>query len=628
MPNWSIEDSRETYSLKNWGEGYVDVNHKGHLSVRPFRQPDTGEIDLKMLIDDCHNQGVSLPVLIRFQDILKDRLQRLCQAFKGAFEQHNYQARYTAVYPIKVNQQFSVVSGIIEHGDGCVGLEAGSKPELMAVLSVAEAGKHTVICNGYKDREYIRLALIARRLGLEIYIVLEKVSELELVLDQARDLNIEPLIGLRLKLASMGKGKWQNTGGEKAKFGLTAEQILNAIEKLQAENCAHWIQLLHFHMGSQIANLSDIETGLAEAAQYFSEMHSLGVNINVLDIGGGMGVDYEGSASNNEFSVDYSLDDYASAVTKCFSDVCQLHQIQQPAIVTESGRAMTAHHAVLITDVVNAEQHAEIVIEKKSGSESELLAEAYSAYEASESSDPVLIYEKITALYQQAQLAFVENKFSISERAQLEKIYLGCCQRLKKNLSHENDKQQELLNFINEKLADKFVCNLSIFQSIPDVWGISQIFPIVPLQYLHQRPDRRAIIQDLTCDSDGQIEKYVDRYGIETSLPVHQVQANEKYLLGIFMVGAYQEILGDMHNLFGDTNTINVFLDDKNGYKICDVETGDSVLELLNYVHFNSDDMLLAYKNKVEAVDLSVAETALFFDELKHGLEGYTYMED
>ena len=628
MPSWSIEDSRETYSLKNWGEGYVDVNQEGHLSVRPFRQADAGEIDLKALIDDCQSQGVTLPVLIRFQDILKDRLHRLCQAFKSAFEQHNYQSSYTAVYPIKVNQQFSVVSGIIAHGDGCVGLEAGSKPELMAVLSVAEVGKHTVICNGYKDREYIRLALIARRLGLQIYIVLEKVSELELVLKEARDLNIEPLLGLRLKLASMGQGKWQNTGGEKAKFGLTAEQILNAVEKLQAENCTHWIQLLHFHMGSQIANLSDIETGLSEAAQYFSELHKRGVNIDVLDIGGGMGVDYEGSASNAEFSVDYSLDDYASAVTKCFSEVCKQHQIRQPAIVTESGRAMTAHHAVLVTDVVNSEQHSEIVIAEKSGSESELLAEAYTAYEESESSDPVLVYEKITALYQQAQLAFVENNFSISERAELEKIYLGCCQRLKKNLSHENVEQQKLLNYINEKLADKFVCNLSIFQSVPDVWGISQIFPIVPLQYLHLRPDRRAIIQDLTCDSDGQIEKYVDRYGIETSLPVHQIQAGEKYLLGIFMVGAYQEILGDMHNLFGDTNTVNVVLDENKDYKICDIETGDSVLELLNYVHFDTDEMLVAYKNKVEAADLSAAEEGMFFGELKHGLEGYTYMED
>ena len=628
MTDWSIADSRETYSLKNWGEGYVDINTEGHLSVRPFRAAEAGEIDLKALVDDCQDQGISLPVLIRFQDILKDRLSQLCGAFKEAFKEHDYQSNYTAVYPIKVNQQFSVVAGILEQGDGCVGLEAGSKPELMAVLSVAEAGKHIVICNGYKDREYIRLALIAKRLGLQIYIVLEKVSELALVLEEARDLKIEPLLGLRLKLASMGKGKWQNTGGEKAKFGLTAEQILNAVETLQSENCIHWIRLLHFHMGSQIANLSDIETGLAEAAQYFIELHKLDVAIDVLDIGGGMGVDYEGSASNSEFSVDYSLGDYANAVTRSFSEACARYQIKQPAIVTESGRAMTAHHAVLVTDVVNAEQHCEIIIEKNMNVRSELLEKAYSVYEESQLGDPVLVFKKVNALYQQAQLSFVNNEFSISERAELEKIYLACCHRLKKNLSHDVEEQQTLLDFINEKLADKFVCNLSIFQSVPDVWGISQIFPIVPLQYLDQQPNRRAIIQDLTCDSDGQIEKYVDRYGIETSLPVHQIKEDEKYLLGIFMVGAYQEILGDMHNLFGDTNTVDVILDEKQNYKICDTESGDSVSELLNYVHFNTDEMLNSFQSKVDAAGLTSTENKMYFTELKHGLEGYTYMED
>jgi len=628
MTDWSTEDSKETYSLKNWGEGYVDINQQGHLLVRPYRASDKGEIDLKKLIDEIQSQDIALPVLVRFQDILKDRINRLGAAFKQAFEKHQYQAKYTAVYPIKVNQQFSVVSEIVEHGQQAVGLEAGSKPELMAVLALAKTNQHVIICNGYKDREYIQLALIAQRLGHRIYIVLEKISELELVIEEAEKIGAEPLLGLRLKLASIGKGKWQNTGGEKAKFGLTAGQILTAIEKLKLINRENWIQLLHFHMGSQIADLSDIRTGLAEASQYFTELRRLGVNVSVLDIGGGMGVDYEGAATTSEFSVNYQLADYADAVVECFQKVCEKHKIEYPDIITESGRAMTAHHAVLVTEAINAEQVAELEITENINLTPPLLARAYSLYEESASADPVLIYQQVNALFYQAQSSFVKNDLSIEDRVTLEKIYLACCQRLKKNLSHDKEDQQKLLNDINEKLADKIVCNLSIFQSIPDVWGISQVFPVVPLQYLNQCPDRRAIIQDLTCDSDGQIERYVDRYGIETTLPVHQIKENEKYLLGIFMVGAYQEILGDMHNLFGDTNTINVELDQNKNYRLCDPESGDSVSELLTYVHFNTETMREIYRQKVQDSDISEQQKKIFLDALMHGLDGYTYMED
>lgn len=627
MTNWSVDDSKATYCLSRWSEGYVDVGQHGHLVMRPYRDAAAGEIDMKALLDEIQNQDISLPVLIRFQDILKDRINCLCQVFKNAFDKHDYSSRYTAVYPIKVNQQFSVVSEIIHHGDENIGLEAGSKPELMAVLSLAETGKHTIICNGYKDREYIRLALIAKKLGHKIFIVLEKTSELDLVLQEAAELKVEPSLGLRLRLASMGKGKWQNTGGEKAKFGLSAEQILDIIKQLQQKDCGSWIQLLHFHMGSQIANLADIKTGLAEAAQYFIELNKLGVKIQTLDIGGGIGVDYEGRAAKSEFSVNYTLQEYADAVIGCFSRACIEYEIEKPSVITECGRAMTAHHAVLVTEVINAEQTEEIVFKEIPQSTSTLLQRAYSIYEESFEADPVLIYQQINALYHQAQSAFVKNNLSITERADLEKIYLACCQQLKKNLSHEDAEQQDLLNDINQRLADKIVCNLSIFQSIPDVWGISQIFPIVPLQSLDKRPDRRAIIQDLTCDSDGQIEKYVDRYGIESSLPIHQIQENEKYLLGIFMVGAYQEILGDMHNLFGDTNTINVYLEPGNKFRLADPEAGDTVTELLSYVHFDTDKMMEIYQRNIEKADLTEQEAKMYLDELLNGLDGYTYLE-
>jgi len=626
MTDWSIENARQTYCLPQWGEGYVDVSRQGHLLVRPYRDAVKGEIDLKKLVKEIEAQQITLPVLVRFQDILKDRVNCLCDAFKQAFDHYDYAANYTAVYPIKVNQQYSVVSEIINHGDECVGLEAGSKPELMAVLSMAEVGKQMIICNGYKDSEYIRLALMARKLGHQIVIVLEKVSELEVVIEQSALLNVEPLLGLRLKLASMGKGKWQNTGGEKAKFGLTAEQILQLVERLSEIGKQQWISLLHFHMGSQIASLDDIKTGLAEAAQYFQQLHQLGIEIKTLDIGGGIGVDYEGRSKQSEFSVNYTLQDYANAVVAQFKQVCEQYKITAPAVITEAGRAMTAHHAVLITEVINAEQHQDYQIAQP-GNEAALVQRGWSLYQEVDEMNAQLVFQQVSALYQQAQAAFLKNTISIADRAALEKIYLACCQKIKRFLSHDNSEQQQLLDVINEKLADKLVCNFSVFQSVPDIWGISQIFPIVPLQRLEQRPDRRAIIQDLTCDSDGQIENYVDQYGIETTLPVHKIARDEKYRLGIFMVGAYQEILGDMHNLFGDTNTVNVEFDKQGEPVLSDFESGDSILELLNYVHFETGEMLKAYKKTIASADLTNAEAQLFESEFLAGLEGYSYLE-
>lgn len=627
MTSWSAEDSKKTYRLDNWGEGYVDVGQKGQILIRPYREASAGEIDMQDLLVQLEQQSIDLPVLVRFQDILKDRINLLCSAFKTAFEKHQYQTKYTAVYPIKVNQQFSVVSEILNHGGNCVGLEAGSKPELMAVLSLAEVDKHVIICNGYKDHEYIRLALIARRLGHEIVIVLEKTSELAIVIAEAKKLNVQPLLGVRLKLASMGKGKWQNTGGEKAKFGLTATQIIEVVEQLKSSGYEQCLQLLHFHMGSQIANLSDIKNGLAEAAQYYAELMRMGININILDIGGGVGVDYEGGTSTAEFSVNYDLNDYADAVISCFASLCKNNDFPQPNIITEVGRAMTAHHAVLITEVINAEQRGQLTLEERPESASKNIKLAYDLYEKIQGSDPISTYQKINELITKAQRDFINNLFSIDDRSLLEKIILACYQCLKNKLQHDDGEQQDVLNDINEKLADKLVCNFSVFQSVPDIWGIAQIFPIVPLQYLNKKPDRRAIIQDLTCDSDGQIERYVDAYGIETSLPVHLIKNDEKYRLGIFMVGAYQEILGDMHNLFGDTNTINVEIDANKKVKLTDPESGDTVLELLNYVHFDTDEMMRSYKKKVRLADLSEEESAQFLSELNNGLHGYTYLE-
>ena len=496
------------------------------------------------------------------------------------------------------------------------------------MLSLADANGGVIVCNGYKDREYIRLALIGKKLGHRLYIVIEKPSELSLILSEAEKLDVEPSIGLRIRLASLGKGKWQNTGGEKAKFGLSATQMMDIIKELTAAGKQHWVELLHFHMGSQIANLRDIKKGFAEATRYFVELRRHGMPVSVLDVGGGIGVDYDGTHSRGECSVNYTLNDYAEALVKEMSAACRQHDLAQPMIVTEAGRAMTAHHAVLITNVIGDEQQYDNEMHAPDEDAAKVVQNAWTLLDRLERISPVEVYHDLTDHYETAQDEFVRGELSIDQRAEFERIYLTACHRIKKRLTHDSKSQRDLLDDLNEKLADKYFCNFSLFQSVPDIWGISQIFPIVPLQRLDEPPTRRAILQDLTCDSDGQINTYVDNYGLESTLPIHALQDNEDYLLGIFMVGAYQEILGDMHNLFGDTDAINVELDAQGGYRLCDAEHGDTILELLNYVHFDTGVILRNFNNKVEQAGLSDQQRQLFLVELKSGMEGYTYLEE
>lgn len=631
---WSIEQSRELYNVATWGGGYFDINQVGHATVCPGGREGGIEIDLLRLLEEINQKGYSLPVLVRFPDILTQRIKGLCSAFDRAFEEHQQTSRHIAVYPIKVNQQRCVVERIVQASMDRVGLEAGSKTELMAVLaqSLGETGlQGTIICNGYKDREYIRLALIGQKIGKRVFIVIEQLAELDIVLEESRKLGLAPNLGVRVRLSSLGRGRWQNTGGQKSKFGMTAVQLLEVIGKLKRENCLQDLQLLHFHMGSQIARLEDIRSGMRESMRYFIELWSQGAPINVVDVGGGIGIDYEGSASEHEFSINYSLNEYASVIVGALAEACYEAKIPMPEIITEAGRAMTAHHAVLIAQVVDVENRSRIKSEFELGNnEADLIR---SQYELLRRLEVPVDHNALRIMIKTHELnwdhihdQYAEGRLSLIERAKAEELHFAVAARLIRQFENIAG-FEETCQVLYEQLADKYFCNLSVFQSLPDVWALDQVFPIMPLSHLDTAPDTRAILHDMTCDSDGQLEHYAGKTGIENSLPLHRPQRGEIYALGIFLVGAYQETLGDMHNLFGDTHTVNVIVDGQ-GYHFEEFEPGDRADELLRYLHYDPEALLMNYRSKLERVDLPQALKEHYFEELRAGLSGYTYLED
>jgi arginine decarboxylase len=634
MNSWTPQQARDTYNTAHWGGGYFDVNDRGNLIARPNRDPKHPGVDLFELAEEIRNTGLSAPVLVRFTDILHDRVDTLCGAFADAMREDDYRGRYTAVYPIKVNQQKRVVEEILQHGGDRVGLEAGSKPELMAVLALSNTGGGIIVCNGYKDREYIRLALIGRQLGHRVYIVVEKTSELEAVIAEARELQIQPLIGVRVRLASIGAGKWQNTGGEKSKFGLSSTQVLRVIDRLRDAGMLDSLQLIHFHLGSQLPNIHDIQRGMRECARFYAEMHRLGVGINCVDVGGGLGVDYEGTRSRSYCSMNYSVHEYAKNVVRALWEICSERDLPHPDIITESGRAMTAHHAMLITNVIDIERVDEIAATTEPSADAPLIVrdlwDGYQTLLASGASraTPVEAYHDAAHRLSEVQAMYTHGVLTLEQRAHAEQLYFATCWKVREMLQPGVKAHRELLDELNEKLADKYFLNLSIFQSLPDVWAIEQVFPVIPLHRLNESPTRRGTLQDITCDSDGRIDHYVDGEGIESSLPLHTWSAAQPYLLGIFMVGAYQEILGDMHNLFGDTDSVNVELAADGTHRLTQPQRGDTVDSVLRYVQFNPPDLLRAYREKINRAALTPKQRESYLQELNAGLSGYTYLEE
>ncbi|HEY3519967.1 MAG TPA: biosynthetic arginine decarboxylase [Rhodanobacteraceae bacterium] len=624
MSDWSLDQARRTYSVAHWSDGYVDIDAQGRVQMQPH-----GEQGPVIALDDAvaraKELGARLPLLLRFPNILLDRRAKLRRAFVDAMEAHDYRGGYTALYPIKVNQQ-RAVAGTLAGGEG-FGLEAGSKPELLAVLGLARAGS-TVVCNGYKDAEYIRLALIGRKLGLDVVIVIEKPSELEHVIEQSLALAIEPKLGVRVRLASIGAGKWQNTGGDKGKFGLTPKQLLALAEKLKAANLAHTLRLLHFHMGSQISNLRDIANGMREAVRHFAELRALGLPLDQVDVGGGLGVDYEGTRSRSDCSINYDLDQYARAIVEPLAAACAEMGLDHPHVLTESGRAMTAHHAVLVINVSEVERAPMGGIAPAKPDEPQVLRALRAAFDALDRRPVLEVWHEAQHLLSEGQAQYAQGALDLAARAKLDDFYYTIAHGVRARLKPEERAHREVLDQLDAKLVDKVFCNFSVFESIPDVWAIDQVFPIVPLTRLDEKPTRRGTLADLTCDSDGRVDQYVDSEGLDVSLPLHELREGEPpYLLGVFLVGAYQETLGDIHNLFGDTDAVNVRIEN-NDFKLDGLRRGDSSDMLLDYVGYKLDDLRTTYRDKIAAAKLSPGETQRMQAALEAGLTGYTYLQE
>ncbi|HEY0721720.1 MAG TPA: biosynthetic arginine decarboxylase [Gammaproteobacteria bacterium] len=631
MSEWSIDKAQELYNVAHWGSGYFAINSAGHLTAHPDRDWSRG-IDLYHLVHEAQANGLRLPLLVRFTGILRDRVQTLVSSFKRAIDGEAYEGRYTALYPIKVNQQRHVVEELLRGGGDAIGLEAGSKPELMAVLAMVPHGG-VIVCNGYKDREYIRLALLGKAMGHRVYIVIEKPGELDHVLAEAKQLGIEPLLGIRLRLASIGTGKWQNSGGEKSKFGLSSSQLLQAIELLRNHGMLHCLTLLHCHLGSQIANIRDIQRGMHELARYYAQLHAMGIALEVLDVGGGLGIDYEGSRSRSACSTNYSVQEYANDVVHAIKELCTLEGLPQPDIFSESGRAMTAHHAALITNVIDSEQVARPARIAQPAAEDALLL--HNLWYGLESLQRHPSGRSVAEAYHdalhwlgEAQGMFAHGLLDLEQRARAEALYFATCWEVLAQLPASARAHREIHDDLTDRLADKYFCNFSLFQSLPDIWAIEQIFPIMPIHRLGEAPTRRGILHDITCDSDGRVDNYVSGTGLETTLALHPLHAHEPYLLGMFLVGAYQEILGDLHNLFGDTDAVNVELNEDGSYRLLAAQEGESVEQVLRHVQFDAAQLLEGYRAKLARSGLSAAQQTEYMEQLRIGMTGYTYLEE
>ncbi|GKW26224.1 biosynthetic arginine decarboxylase [Pectobacterium carotovorum subsp. carotovorum] len=632
MNDRNASEMLRTYNIAWWGNNYYDVNELGHISVCPDPDVPEARVDLARLVKDMqkdHHQR--LPALFCFPQILQHRLRSINAAFKQARESFGYEGGYFLVYPIKVNQHRRVIESLANSGEP-LGLEAGSKAELMAVLGHAGMTRTVIVCNGYKDREYIRLALIGEKLGHKVYLVIEKMSEIRMVLEEAERLNVVPRLGVRARLASQGSGKWQSSGGEKSKFGLAAVQVLQLVEMLREAGKLDSLQLLHFHLGSQLANIRDIATGVRESARFYVELHKLGVNIQCFDVGGGLGVDYEGTRSQSDCSVNYGLNEYANNVIWGIGDACNEHGLPHPTVITESGRAVTAHHTVLVSNIIGVERNEFSEPTEPEEDAPRALESLWSTWKeikqpGKRRSLREWLHDSQMDLHD-VHTQYTHGMLDLTQRAKAEQLYLSICQMIQEQLDPSNRAHRPVIDELQERMADKLYVNFSLFQSMPDAWGIDQLFPVLPLEGLDKPPERRAVLLDITCDSDGTIDHYVDGDGIATTMPMPPYDPENPPLLGFFMVGAYQEILGNMHNLFGDTSTVDVFVFQDGTVEIEESDEGNTVADMLEYVQLDPKVLMTRFRDQVKETDLDAELQAQFMEEFETGLYGYTYLED
>ena len=630
MKKWTIEDSRELYNINGWGVSYFGVNDKGNVYVTPCK--DKTQIDLREVMDELALRDVTSPVLLRFPDILDNRIEKTTSCFDVAKKEYGYKGENFIIYPIKVNQIQPVVEEIISHGRKFnLGLEAGSKPELHAVLAVQCQSDSLIICNGYKDQAYIELALLAQKMGKRIFIVVEKLNELETIATVAKKLNVKPNLGIRIKLASCGSGKWEESGGDASKFGLTSAELLQALDIMEKKGWHDCLKLIHFHIGSQITKIRRIQTALREASQFYINLHKMGYKVEFVDCGGGLGVDYDGTrSSNSESSVNYSIQEYVNDCIYTFVEAADKNELPHPNLITESGRSLTAHHSVLVIDVLETASLPEMPEEfEAKPDDHKLVKDLYDIWDNLSSRSMLEDWHDAEQIREEALELFSHGIVDLKTRAEIERMYWSVAHEinvLAKNIKHV---PEELKN-LDKLLADKYFCNFSLFQSLPDSWAIDQLFPIVPIQRLNERPTRNATLQDITCDSDGKIANFVAEGHTSHVLPIHSLKKNESYYLGIFLVGAYQEILGDMHNLFGDTNAVHISVKDGK-YHIDQIIDGETVEEVLDYVQYNPKKLVRQLETwvtkSVKEGKISLEEGKEFLDTYRSGLYGYTYLE-
>lgn len=630
MRKWRVEDSVELYNINGWGRQYFSVNEKGNICVTP--RPGVAPVDLREVLDELQVKDITPPVLLRFPDILDNRVEKISNCFRAAAEQYGYNGKSFLVYPIKVNQIRPVVEEIVSHGKKFnIGLEAGSKPELHAVLATNINENALIICNGYKDENYVELALLASKMGRRIILVVEKLNELNIIYDVARRLKITPSIGIRIKLANSGSGKWEESGGDTSKFGLNSSELLEAIDFLQQRGISGWLKLIHFHIGSQITKIRRIKNALREAMQFYVQLSKLGFNIDYVDIGGGLGVDYDGTRSSaSESSMNYSIQEYANDAIFSIVDVCEKNGLPQPDIITESGRSLSAHHSVLVTEVLETTSLPRWKDnEELNGDEHELVKELYEIWDKLDQQrmfeswhDAMQIREEVLDMY---SLGIID----LRTRALAEKLFWEIAREVG-TLASQMKHPPEELRKVSKMLPDKYFCNFSLFQSLPDAWAIDQVFPVAPISRLDEKPTRMATLQDMTCDSDGKITTFISPQGTSSALPVHPLRTGEPYYIGFFLVGAYQEILGDMHNLFGDTNAVHISCY-KDHYEIDQVIDGETVAEVLDYVQYNPKKLVRNVETWVTKAmkngRITPEEGREFLSNYRSGLYGYTYLE-
>lgn len=630
MKKWRVEDSAELYNINGWGVNYFNINEKGHVYVTPRK--DGVQIDLKELMDELDSRNITAPVLLRFPDILDNRIEKTATCFQKAAKEYNFKAEHFIIYPIKVNQMRPVVEEIISHGKRYnIGLEAGSKPELHAVLATNMDSDSPIICNGHKDQSYIELALLAQKMGKKVFLVAEKLDELERIFEAAKKLNVRPQIGIRIKLAASGTGKWAESGGDASKFGLNSSELLEAARILQEYQMTDCLKLIHFHIGSQITKIRRIQSALREASQFYVQLHAMGFNVEFVDCGGGLGIDYDGTrSSNRESSVNYSIQEYVNDCVYTFVDVANKNGIPHPNLITESGRSLTAHHSVLVLEVTDVASQPQMSEDFEATKDDHQLVQDLSEIWDNLSTRSMLEdWHDAEQIRDEALELFDHGIIDLKTRAQIESLYWSIT-REANTLVHTQKHVPEELRRLDRLLADKYFCNFSLFQSLPDSWGIDQLFPVMPIQRLDEKPERNVTIQDITCDSDGKISQYVNSMQQTSFIPLHSIRRGERYYLGVFLVGAYQEILGNMHNLFGDTNAVHITITNE-GYNIDRVIEGETVAEVLDYVQYDAKRLQRRLETWVKRAEtngkISVSEGNEFLANYRSGLYGYTYLE-